>query len=169
MGRVGRFPVMATLQAARALALGLGLDEAKSWGLNRAVFYAAAKRGFDSPRPRSGKTTRDREAEESRRYNDDMYTLGGEKAYMVPDRRGGLRFRFGDDEQTPEDFDAQVIRRFADWESAWNEALAIVRSAPCDDLESQHRFFDHVYKPRRNELAAKWTAAGRPAKLGSSR
>ena len=46
MGKVGRFQVMATLQAARARTLGLDLDEAKSWGLNRAVFYAAAKRGF---------------------------------------------------------------------------------------------------------------------------
>ena len=43
---VGRFQVMATLQAARARILGLSVASAKSWGLNRAIFYAAAKRGF---------------------------------------------------------------------------------------------------------------------------
>src|SRR5579883_2904365 len=43
---VGRFQVMALLQAARAQVLGYPLDEAKSFGLNRAIFYAAAKRGF---------------------------------------------------------------------------------------------------------------------------
>ena len=43
---VGRFQVMALLQAARAKVLGYPLDEAQSFGLNRAIFYAAAKRGF---------------------------------------------------------------------------------------------------------------------------
>jgi hypothetical protein len=43
---VGRFQVMAILQAARAKVLGYSLNEAKSFGLNRAIFYAAAKRGF---------------------------------------------------------------------------------------------------------------------------
>src|SRR5579875_2525433 len=43
---VGRFQVMSILQAARAEALGLPHDSALSWGLNRAIFYAAAKRGF---------------------------------------------------------------------------------------------------------------------------
>ncbi len=43
---VGRFQVMAILQAARARTFGLPLATAQSWGLNRAIFYAAAKRGF---------------------------------------------------------------------------------------------------------------------------
>ncbi len=43
---VGRFQVMALLQAARAFVLGLPIESAKSFGLNRAIFYAAAKRGF---------------------------------------------------------------------------------------------------------------------------
>jgi hypothetical protein len=37
---------MALLQAARAQALGYPLDEAESFGLNRAIFYVAATRGF---------------------------------------------------------------------------------------------------------------------------
>ncbi len=44
--KVGRFQVMAILQAARARELGFSETRAKSWGLNRAIFYAAAKRGF---------------------------------------------------------------------------------------------------------------------------
>lgn len=43
---VGRFQVMALLQAARATVLGYSQDEAESFGLNRAIFYAAAKRAF---------------------------------------------------------------------------------------------------------------------------
>ena len=43
---VGRFQVMAPLQAARAQALGKPREDAESFGLNRAIFYAAAKRGF---------------------------------------------------------------------------------------------------------------------------
>ena len=43
---IGRFQVMAMLQAARAYRLGLPLESSLSWGLNRAIFYAAAKRGF---------------------------------------------------------------------------------------------------------------------------
>lgn len=46
MGPIGRFQVMAVLQAARAHLLGLPIESAKSFGLNRAIFYAAAKRGF---------------------------------------------------------------------------------------------------------------------------
>ncbi len=44
----GRFRVMATLQAARAFLLGLLLELAKSWGLNRVIFCAAVKRGFSA-------------------------------------------------------------------------------------------------------------------------
>ena len=46
MAGINRFCVMATLQAARAHLLGLKLDEAYSWGLTKAIFFAAAKRGF---------------------------------------------------------------------------------------------------------------------------
>ncbi|HUO43055.1 MAG TPA: hypothetical protein VMU35_08765 [Methylomirabilota bacterium] len=51
--KIGRFQVMAILQAARAKQLGLPINEAKSWGLNRAIFYAAAKRGFKGKAMRS--------------------------------------------------------------------------------------------------------------------
>ncbi|OYV02567.1 hypothetical protein CGW93_04880, partial [candidate division bacterium WOR-3 4484_18] len=51
MGPIGRFQVMAVLQAARAHLLGLPIESAKSFGLNRAIFYAAAKRGFKKKGP----------------------------------------------------------------------------------------------------------------------
>ena len=53
--KVGRFQVMAILQAARAMELGFSETRAKSWGLNRAIFYAAAKRGFKHTTQRPGR------------------------------------------------------------------------------------------------------------------
>ncbi len=37
-----------SLQAARTFLLGLILELAESWGLNRVIFCAAAKRGFNA-------------------------------------------------------------------------------------------------------------------------
>ena len=48
--RISRFQIMAILQAARAQELGLRVEEAKSWGLNRALFYAAANEVGNEPR-----------------------------------------------------------------------------------------------------------------------
>jgi hypothetical protein len=154
MARVGRFQVMATLQAARAVALGLSLDEGKSWGLNRAIFYAAAKRGFRQPRKGTGAPEEKRARAPSAEA---MYELGGEHAYLAHGSTHPLRFQIGDEEQTPEDFDREIVRRFPDWEQAFGEAQELVAAADRQDLESQHRFFDHLYKPRRDELAKKWS------------
>jgi hypothetical protein len=164
MARVGRFQVMATLQAARALKLGLSLDEAKSWGLNRAVFYAAlgGRRSPSRAPVQAGAAHAEGRAEPGhdtqQDHDDDVFMLGGEKAFVVHGKEHPLRFRFSDDEQSPQDFDRQILRRFADWEAAWTEAMAIVEAAPREDLESAHRFFDQVYRPRRDDLAAKWSA-----------
>ena len=168
MGRVGRFQVMATLQAARAHTLGLDLDEAKSWGLNRAVFYAVAKRGFRNAGPPAGKPplgrmTAEAKEREPAEHADEEYSLGNEKAFLAGDRRHGLRFKFGDEEQTPRDFDWQIQRRFGDWDAAWAEAMELVRQADPADLKSQRGFYEHVYKPRRDKLAARWSALPEPA------
>ena len=161
MGKVGRFQVMATLQAARARTLGLDLDEAKSWGLNRAVFYAAAKRGFRHGGAAGFKPPRVEVAPAGRaaeQPTEAEYLLGGEKAYLAADRSDGLRFAIGDEVQTPRDFDWQVQRRFNDWDTAWAEALAAIEAADPADLKSQRRFYEHVYKPLRDKLAARWSA-----------
>jgi hypothetical protein len=168
MARVGRFQVMATLQAARAAALGLDLDAARSWGLNRAIFYAAAKRGFrhagPSPAPASGGRSPHDGAPRVTARGDEEYTLGGEKAFVSGDPRRGLVFKFGDEEQTARDFENQVERRFADWGAAWSEAVDIVKAAGPENLGSQRRFYEQVYKPNRDKLAARWAAMGAPTK-----
>ena len=166
MARVGRFQVMAALQAARAVALGLEEDAAKSWGLNRAIFYAAAKRGFrNAPLPglKPPRGADERKAPPARAADerrDEEFSLGGEKAFLAPDRGPSLRFAFGDEVQTPRDFEWQVERRFDDWDAAWAEATSIVEAADPADLNSQRRFYEQVYKPLRDKLAAKWSGRG---------
>ncbi|MEO0098757.1 MAG: hypothetical protein ABIK99_01135 [candidate division WOR-3 bacterium] len=158
---VGRFQVMAVLQAARAYCLGMKLAEAKSWGLNRAIFYAAAKRGFIKPKPGLPKTPKLKLPKEvnleavKKSYG--VYTLGDEMAYAV-EVKGEKLFTIGDAVQTPEDFARQVESRFGrNFSKAWAEAVAICRGYDKGVLLSQRYFYETVYKPRRDELARKWS------------
>ncbi len=153
--RITRFTVMATLQAARARTLGLPEDAALSWGLNRAIFYAAAKRGFrgaapsatpGAPAPAPGPEA-------------NLYSLGGDEAYRDPDAPG-LMFTIGGETQTPESFRRQVAVRFGDprhFETAWQEAMDLVGKFDEATLRSGREFYSTVYKPRRDALVAKWT------------
>lgn len=155
---VGRFQVMAILQAARASYLGLSEELSKSWGLNRAIFYAAAKRGFKTFRmkrpvggiPRVGIAKRYQPKEE-------VFQLGDEMAYRV--KKGDtLYFTIGGEAQTEEDFDRQIASRFAEeYQNAWNEALKIIKKHPKSILLSQNEFFQQAYKPIRDELSKKWS------------
>ena len=152
---MGRFQVMATLQAARAKELGLSVTAAKSWGLNRAIFYAAAKRGFKEKRAplRRPEEIGKKPMVKTR----DAYFLGDEMAYIS---KKGTRFYFtiGGEPQTASDFKRQIERRFGDaFSDAWNESLEIVRRYPRNVLLSQSGFFEEVYRPRRDELSSKWT------------
>ena len=79
---VGRFQVMAVLQAARALVLGLPESQAKSWGLNRAIFYAAAKRGFKAKpqaerSPGEAQKKPEGEAPKKKEAAEDIVVFGG--------------------------------------------------------------------------------------------
>ena len=159
---IGRFQVMATLQAARAKVLGLPLDSAKSWGLNRAIFYAAAKKGFIKPKypPKEIKIPEKVVEEEMRREiakTFEIYHLGDEMAYSV--KLGKKRmFMIGNEIQTPESFYKQVESRFGEkFEKAWEEALNICKSYDKGILQSQRYFYETVYKPRRDELVKKWS------------
>jgi len=153
--KVGRFQVMAILQAARAKQLGLPVREAKSWGLNRAIFYAAAKRGFKG-RPIQSRSREEisKKPVEKRRA---AYFLGDEMAYSA--KTGGeLYFTIGEKLQTESDYKLQIMKRFGSiYSEAWKEALQIVRQYPKEILLSQNSFFQGVYKPRRDNLSAKWT------------
>jgi hypothetical protein len=140
---------MAILQAARARELGLTESRAKSWGLNRAIFYAAAKRGFKHEAPPSARGRERRPGKE--------YFLGSEMAYVT--KKGNRTyFTIGGKPQTDDDFERQIEDRFGTYfGKAWEESMAIVDSYPKEVLLSQNRFFNEVYRPRRDELASKWT------------
>jgi len=67
-------------------------------------------------------------------------------------------FTIGGELQTENDFKRQIEARFgAKFPEAWKEALQIMNEYPTEVLLSQNRFFGDVYRPRRDELAAKWT------------
>lgn len=146
---VGRFQVMATLQAARAKVLGMSLESARSWGLNRAIYYAAAKRGFKGEPGRTPKAPKGARAVRE-------FLLGDDKAYAVT-VRGKTLFTIGGEVQRVADFRRQIEVRFAGtFDDAWTEALTIISAQPKPVLESQQAFYMRVYRPRRDILAAKW-------------
>jgi hypothetical protein len=162
-GRVTRFVVMALLQAARARALGLPLDSAYSWGLNRAVFYAAAKRGFSG----SGGGAPPKEGEKGvpKPSAPELFRLGSDEAFQVPGSKPPV-FTIGGQEQTSEAFQKQVIARFGtkeNFHAAWEEAMRSIGSFDRAVLESPQRFYSEVYKPRRDELSDRWTQEYSPA------
>jgi len=152
--RITRFTVMATLQAARARKLGLPAPSAYSWGLNRAIFYAAAKRGF-------GGTSKSGEGGGSPRgpRPENLYSIGNDEAYRDPNS-SELLFTIGGETQTEEKFRKQVAVRFGseqNFERAWEEALATVSDFDEAVLRSGSQFYAQVYKPRRDDLVAKWS------------
>jgi hypothetical protein len=166
---IGRFTVMAVLQAARASSLGLERESAYSWGLNRAIFYAAAKRGFrqGSGAPGSGASGTSHRPEEPA-----LFRLGGDEAYRDP-TRSKLYFTIGGKTQTEVEFERQVGIRFGspkNFRAAWDEAVQIVAEYDRPTLESPREFYAQVYKPRRDELVASWTQkfAAKPEPLGDA-
>ncbi|HDD35628.1 MAG TPA: hypothetical protein ENF30_02380 [Candidatus Desulfofervidus auxilii] len=160
---IGRFQVMATLQAARAYVLGLDLISAKSWGLNRAIFYAAAKRGFIKPKPHlikeitiKGKPIAYDKLEVIKKTFG-LFHLGDEMAYCVKINDRPM-FVIGNQVQTEEDFYKQIELRFGNhFKECFKEAVKICRSYDPGILKSQRYFYETVYKPRRDELAQKWS------------
>jgi hypothetical protein len=160
-GRVTRFTVMAMLQATRAESLGLSRESSYSWGLNRAIFYAAAKRGFRGASEGSGSE----EAGPAKPAERGKYRLGDDEAFRA-NSTGDPIFVIGDDPQTSAEFERQVAARFgsrANFQLAWNEARQIVAAFDRATLESRRRFFDDVYKPRRDELSEDWSRRFAPA------
>jgi len=163
---VGRFQVMALLQAARAKVLGYPLDEAQSFGLNRAIFYAAAKRGFkggtSTKQPGEQHTFKETSGRSvAKTVQQDV--LGNEIAYYV-EADGKKRYVMGDEILEPEDFKREIEQRFGQaFPKAWEQALQIVEQADRATLESQRKFYEEVYKPRRDELAKAWSALSKQA------
>lgn len=148
---VGRFQVMALLQAARAQVLGMPLESAHSWGLNRAIFIAAAKRGFKGGGSGSGNAG----SGESRKKS--TYSLGDDMAFKT-EKEGTILFVIGGKVQTEDEFDKRVKSRFGkNFDAAWAHALAYVKGFDKETLLSADEFFSSVYKPVRDSLAEKWS------------
>jgi hypothetical protein len=147
---------MALLQGARAYVLGLPLESAHSWGLNRGIFIAAAKRGFKGGSGR-GEEHGGKAGGSSKEA--DAYHLGDDMAYKA-EKKGVLLFTFGGKVQTEDEFDKRVKARFGPtYGQAWKEALAYVKKFDKVTLLSAEGFFRDVYKPVRDEWAEKWTEA----------
>jgi hypothetical protein len=155
---------MAMLQAARAFELGLPKDSAYSWGLNRAIFYAAAKRGFKDggarPSGKSHGATKTHKEIKNTELNE--FYLGTEKAFIDKEKskKDLPIFSIGDSVQNPKDFEKQVISRFGgeeNFDTAWQEALKVVGQHERSILESQEEFYEQVYKPRRDTLSREWS------------
>ena len=145
MRSVGRFQVMALVQAARYYVLKGDLEKAKSFGLNRAIFYAWAK--HHGVRGRRIKTTHERITEKREKVVEER--IGDEVAFKSKDGW----FTIGGQTQKPMDFDRQVAARFGEaFEKYWEAAVKYVKSFPREALESQREFYKKVYLPIRDRV-----------------
>ena len=145
--RVGRFQVMALLQAARYYALKGDLEKAKSFGLNRAIFYAWAKRRGVGVRKRTVRTAAETLTAKIEKAAE---SLGDEIAYISKDGW----FMIGDQIQRPKDFDRQIAYRFGDaFKRYWDAAVEYVKSFPREVLESQREFYEKVYLKVRDDVS----------------
>jgi hypothetical protein len=164
--KLGRFQVMGLLQAARYYLVTGDLERAKSFGLNRAVFYAWAKRyarDHLTPPRRVGAVMGEASSLEEGRVE----LLGDEVAYVS--ERGW--FAIGDEEQTPKDYERQIAARIGSiipYEEAWRAALDYLRRLPRSILLDQRRFYEEAYKPVRDDFLSvveRSRKAGRQATL----
>ena len=77
--------------------------------------------------------------------------IGNEGAYIS--ERGW--FIIGEKEQTPKDFDRQIIPRVksvTSYEKAWEAAVNYIRKFPKETLLDQRKFYEQVYKPVRDKF-----------------
>jgi hypothetical protein len=91
--------------------------------------------------------------------------LGDDEAFRDP-KAEQLVFTIGDQDQTAEAFDRAVVFRFGtreNFRAAWEEAVRIVANFDRATLESRQRFYEDVYKPRRDDLSDSWTREYSPA------
>jgi hypothetical protein len=148
-GRIGRFQVMALLQAARHFILMGDEEKAKSFGLNRAIFYAWAKRrGVAGPRPRRTIPSGEEVAKE-RREGKTLVYVGNEGAYTSEEGW----YIIGEESQLPQDYDRQIVSKIdpvLPYGRAWNSALEYLRDFPRSDLLDHSKFFSEVYRPVRD-------------------
>jgi hypothetical protein len=140
---------MALLQAARYFILTGEQEKAKSFGLNRAIFYAWAKRrGVAKPPPRRTVPSGNEVAKE-RKEGKTLVYIGNEGAYASEEGW----YIIGEESQLPQDYDKQIaskIDQVLPYERAWSSALEYLRNFPRSDLLDQSKFFSEVYRPVRD-------------------
>jgi hypothetical protein len=150
-GKIGRFQVMALLQAARYYILTGEEEKAKSFGLNRAIFYAWAKRrGVAKPPPRRTVLAA-QEVTRERREGRTLVYIGNEGAYTSEEGW----YIIGEEVQLPQDYERQIVSKIdpvLPYDRAWNSALEYLRGFPKSDLLDQSKFFSEVYRPVRDRF-----------------
>ena len=154
--KIGRFQIMALLQAARYFLLTSDLEKAKSFGLNRAIFYAWAKYHGRRIVPKKRKRISEEviEVSEEKEQGKKMIYVGDEGVFISP---SGW-FIIGDKEQRPEDFDREIVEKIegvVPFKVAWNAALEYLRRFPKSILLDQQRFFKEVYEKVRDDFIEK--------------
>ncbi len=146
---------MGLLQAARYYLLYGDLERAKSFGLNRAIFYAwAKKRGQVAARKAYGVSPSVRAKASSKgKEGVKLVEVAGEEAFQAP---SGF-FTMGGEEQRPEDYDRQIAEKIGSvvpYEKAWEAALKYLRKFPKHVLLDPRKFYEKVYKPVRDDFNA---------------
>ena len=151
---LGRFQVMALLQAARYYVFYKDIDRAKSFGLNRAIFYAWAK--YHGPHTMRWRMQRLEEIikkggikPRKEKCPENMEEVLGECIEVSP--KG--YYVIGGKEQSPKDYDENIVKKIAriiDYEKAWKAALDYVSWFPDWILRDQQKFYKIVYEPIRD-------------------
>lgn len=145
---IGRFEIMALLQAARYYVLSGDVNKAKSFGLNRAIFYAWAKYHRPTTRyllPRYVETE----------SSDNVVLSRSSSDKVVEDQieiKNGY-FVFSDQVQTPDDFDKSVkhkIDTIVPFEIIWDLTLRYVKMFEDNILRDPNKFYKYVYEPVRD-------------------
>jgi hypothetical protein len=156
-GEIDRFSVMALLQAARYYILTGDLEKAKSFGLNRAIFYAYLKYygRFKAYHKRAIDSERSKGVEEKEIVRGPTDILPVNDGAEISSRG---YFMIGGKEQTPEDFDRQIVRKIEavlPFDLAWEAALKYVARFPKHILVDPQKFYKHVYEPVRDGFVKK--------------
>jgi len=149
--KIGRFQVMALLQAARYYLLYKDFEKALSFGLNRAIFYAWAKRTLKGTSLRERIKVGKGKVKEVEEKGEKIFQVGNETAYVS---ENGW-FKIGNQEQRPSDFEKEVISRIESvmpFEEAWKIAIDYLKNFDKETLLDQRKFFEEVYKPVRDSF-----------------
>ncbi len=148
--KVGRFQVMALLQAARYYLLTGDLEKAKSFGLNRAIFYAWAKYHGRERVFKRRRVVREVETATVEKGKKLVY-VGDEGAFVS--ERGW--FKIGDKEQLPSDYDREIAKKInavVPYNLAWEKAIEYLKKFPKEVLLSQRKFYEEAYKRVRDNF-----------------